>query len=118
MIKRTIVNLAAIGAAAVLAGFGVATVTVGGPAVVAEVAQQDRVYQFPANELAGAHACFRAERAERDIPGEMTSYLNWWNTATRAERDDWSSAYQACKDANLWRAGKWNFSNMILVSGG
>lgn len=118
--KRNLINLAAILAASVLAGLGVATVTVGGTPAAAErgaaATGVARWYDFPAEEKAAADACYKAEREARGIPSG-DAYVEWWYAHEgTAERDDWSAAFQACKDAHLWQHGKWNWDYMIPIA--
>lgn len=75
-----------------------------------------RTYDFPQHEKDAAQACYDTEREARGIPSGRNAYITWWNAnkGTQAQIE-WSAAFKACQDANLWQKGKWNWSNMILV---
>lgn len=119
--KRNLINLAAILAASVLAGLGVATVTVGGTAAsAAEMGAAGSAvsqwYDFPADEKAAVSACYKAEREARGIPSG-DAYVEWWYAHEGTpERADWHQAFEACQDAHLWQHGKWNWDYMVPIA--
>lgn len=109
--KRNLRNMAAILAAAVLAGFGVATVTVGGPAAAAEQGSVTRHYSTP---------CYAQLRADNpQVPNgadNPQAYLAWWNTADVQARDAYLAQARQCQAQHTAKYGEWNWSSMILVA--
>lgn len=88
--------------------------------IVAQLAgaqPSDRLWRYPAVELSAADACYVVERDAREIPGEPDAYRAWWDAADAAARADWSAAYDACQAAHL-TTGRWDWSRLVLVSGG
>lgn len=124
--KRMWTRVAALVALAPLVGLAVAALTVGptpsataAPVVAVSAQAGDRLYVFPSDERQAFDACVTAEREARGIPGNEAAYRMWWtaNQGTAAEQD-WSAAFDQCVNGTLWQRGKWNWDNMILVSGG
>lgn len=75
-----------------------------------------RTYAFPQSEQDAADACYDTEREARGIPEERNAYIAWWNANKGTEaQQDWSAAFKACQDQNLWKQGKWNWGSMLLV---
>lgn len=117
--KNLLRKLTAIVAASAVAGFGVASATVGVSASSAQTAgevgsalQLTRVnnYETP---------CYKREREARGIPmysvHESRGYMKWykdnWGTP---EWSDWNRAAAAC-DSNE-PVAKWDWDSMVLVS--
>lgn len=78
-----------------------------------------RIYRLPDNIVAARHACYRAEREARGIPGDHAAYIAWFdaNRGT-AKWTSWRAAYQRCQDRNQLPGGKWAWHQMIYVGEG
>jgi hypothetical protein len=99
-------------ASAVLAGLGVATVTVGEPAEAATAIAVTRNYSMPCYlQIREAHP--EVPRAEDN----RTAYLAWHsNPDNRTARDAYLEQVRQCKASHEARFGKWNWNSMVLVS--
>lgn len=103
-------NMAAILAASVLAGFGVATATVGGSAAAAELGSVTRHYSLP---------CYvQLHEANPQVPYGSTDpqgYLAWAQANPQANVR-WVTQVKQCRSQHEAAHGKWNFDSMILVA--
>lgn len=87
---------------AVILGFCFAVLASSLAGAQTSAAGATRVYQYPANELAPARACYTEQREALGIPADLDAYVEWWGehegTAVRAA---WSAAFEQCQDAYL-----------------
>lgn len=130
-VKRNLVNALIVTAVAALVGFLVATIAIEpqgrfnpnvGPGAVVEIENKAHTvagmrYVYPADLQNARKACFAAAREARGIPGGA-AYNGWFEANYgNAAWANWDAAYEACKASNELPGGKWDWANMVRVSG-